>query len=265
MTRRAPSGGGSRSELRGGLPAPAGPPQGRGAPSGGGSRSELRGGLVRRPAALVLDMDGTLLDTEPLAARAWGEAAAALGLEFDPALPIRLIGRGFADCRALIVEHHGEAYPTDRLMSGWHAAYDAIVEREGLALKPGVEALFAWLDAEGIARAVATSTRRERALAKLAKVALAARLHALVGGDEVARGKPAPDIFVEAAARLRVAPSDCVVLEDSDAGALGAIAAGMIPIVIPDLKPPSPEVLRSDPLVVESIHEALAILAALPR
>ena len=163
MTRRAPSGGGSRSELRGGLPAPAGPPQGRGAPSGGGSRSELRGGLVRRPAALVLDMDGTLLDTEPLAARAWGEAAAALGLEFDPALPIRLIGRGFADCRALIVEHHGEAYPTDRLMSGWHAAYDAIVEREGLALKPGVEALFAWLDAEGIARAVATSTRSSAA------------------------------------------------------------------------------------------------------
>ena len=60
------------------------------------------------------------------------------------------------------------------------------------------------LDAEGIARAVATSTRRERALAKLAKVALSARLHALVGGDEVARGKPAPDIFVEAAARLRI-------------------------------------------------------------
>ena len=261
MRRQA---GGSRSELRGN-PAPAWPPQGRGAPSGGGSRSELRGNLTRRPAAIVLDMDGTLLDTEPLAARAWGDAAAALGLAFDPALPFRLIGRGFADCRALIALHHGDDYPTDRLMAGWHAAYDAIVEREGLALKPGVDALFAWLDAEGIARAVATSTRRERALAKLAKVALSARLHALVGGDEVARGKPAPDIFVEAAARLRVAPSDCVVLEDSDAGALGAIAAGMIPIVIPDLKPPSPEVLRSDPLVVESIHEALAILAALPR
>ena len=235
------------------------------APSGGGSRSELRGGLTRRPAALVLDMDGTLLDTEPLAARAWSDAAAALGLAFDPELPVRLIGRGFADCRALIVEHHGDDYPTDRLMSGWHAAYDAIVEREGLVLKPGVEALFDWLDAEGIARAVATSTRRARALAKLDKVALGVRLHALVGGDEVPRGKPAPDIFLAAALRLRVAPSECVVLEDSDAGALGAIAAGMVPIVIPDLKPPSAEVLRSNPLVVASLHEALAHLAALPR
>lgn len=236
------------------------------APSAGGSRSERRGGgLTRRPVALVLDMDGTLLDTEPLAARAWGDAAAALGLPFDPELPIRLIGRGFSDCRALIVEHHGDDYPTDRLMSGWHAAYDAIVEREGLVLKPGVEALFEWLDAEGIARAVATSTRRARALAKLDKVALARRLHALVGGDEVERGKPAPDIFLAAAARLGVAPSACVALEDSDAGALGAIAAGMIPIVIPDLKPPSADVLRSEPLVVESIHAALAHLAALPR
>ena len=88
---------------------------------------------------------------------------------------------------------------------------------------------------------------------------------ALVGGDEIARGKPAPDIFVEAAARLAVAPTDCVVLEDSDAGALGAIAAGMIPIVIPDLKSPSPDVLRFCPLVVESIHDAIALLADLPR
>ena len=221
--------------------------------------------MIRRPVALVLDMDGTLLDTEPLAARAWGDAAAALGLSFDPELPVRLIGRGFSDCRALIVEHHGDDYPTDRLMSGWHAAYDAIVEREGLVLKPGVEALFEWLDAEGIARAAATSTRRARALAKLDKVALASRLHALVGGDEVARGKPAPDIFLAAAARLGVAPAECAVLEDSDAGALGAIAAGMVPIVNPDLKPPSPDVLRAEPLVVESIHAAIAHLASLPR
>ena len=105
-------------------------------------------------------MDGTLLDTEPLAARAWSDAAAALGLVFDAELPVRLIGRGFADCRALIVEHHGDDYPTDRLMSGWHAAYDAIVEREGLVLKPGVEALFDWLDAEGIARAASGSVSR---------------------------------------------------------------------------------------------------------
>ena len=90
-----------------------------------------------RPLALILDMDGTLLDTEPLAARAWYDAAAAIGVAFDPSLAHRMIGRTFADCRALVVERHGSDYPTDRLMSRWHAAYDAIVERDGLVLKPG--------------------------------------------------------------------------------------------------------------------------------
>lgn len=209
-------------------------------------------------------MDGTLLDTEPLAARAWSEAAAALGVAFDASLPPRLVGRTFADCRTLVAAHHGDDYPTDRLMSGWHAAYDAIVAREGLATKPGVDELFAWLDAAGIARALATSTRRTRALAKLEQAALAARLHAIVGGDEVERGKPAPDIFLAAAQRLGVAPAACVVLEDSDAGVLGALAAGMTPIMIPDQVAPGSAVVLADPLVVASLHEALAHLAALP-
>jgi HAD superfamily hydrolase (TIGR01509 family) len=224
----------------------------------------MRTPLARRPCALIIDMDGTLLDTEPLAARAWSDAAAAIGVAFDASLPHRMIGRTFADCRALVVEQHGPDYPTDRLMSGWHAAYDAIVERDGLTLKPGVEALFDWLDANGIARAVATSTRRDRARAKLDHARLWTRIDALVGGDEVARGKPAPDIFLAAAGRLGVPAAACVVLEDSDAGVLGAIAAGMPPIMIPDLLPPSPAVLDAGTLVMATLDEAVAHLAALP-
>jgi len=216
-----------------------------------------------RPRALILDMDGTLLDTEPLAARAWSEAAAAIGVAFDPSLALRMIGRTFTDCRGLVVERHGTDYPTDRLMSGWHAAYDAIVERDGLALKPGVAALFDWLDAQGIVRAVATSTRRERARTKLEHTRLWTRIDALVGGDEVERGKPAPDIFLEAASRLGMPAATCVVLEDSDAGVLGAIAAGMTPIMIPDLLPPSPAVLDAGTLVLATLDDAVAHLAAL--
>lgn len=220
---------------------------------------------TRRPAALVLDMDGTLLDTEPLAARAWVDAAAALGLAFDADLPERLIGRNFRDCRALIAACHGETYPVDALMGGWHVAYDAIVEREGLALKPGVLDLFDWLDDVGLPRAVATSTRRERALAKLGRVALAARLHALVGGDEIACGKPAPDIFLAAAERLGVAPADCVAIEDSDAGVRAALAAGMTAIMVPDLVPPGADLVARGALVHDNLAQTLALLARLPR
>ncbi len=219
---------------------------------------------TRCPAAVIFDMDGLMLDTEPLAARAWSVAAAELGLAFDGAVTSRLVGRNFPDCRALLVAHHGDDYPVDLLMRTWHVAYDAIVEHEGIALKPGLIELLAWLEDNGIDKAVATSTRRSRAQAKLAKTALGERFAVLVGGDEIARGKPAPDIFVLAAARLAAAPNACIVLEDSEPGMQGALAAGMTPIIVPDLQVPPIAADARDVLVLPTLHDVRLHLAALP-
>jgi HAD superfamily hydrolase (TIGR01509 family) len=164
----------------------------------------------------------------------------------------------------MVRAHYGAAYPVDALLAGWHAAYDAIVEREGLMLKPGVVPLIDWLDLHAIPRAVATSTRRERARAKLTRTALLARFSHVVGGDEIARGKPAPDIYVEAARRIDVSPRRCVVLEDSDPGIRAALAAGMTPIMVPDLHAPAADLIAQDLLVLPSLHDVLLHLAALP-
>jgi len=219
---------------------------------------------LTRPAAVIFDMDGLMLDTEPLAARAWTDAAGALGVDFDHAVTPRLIGRNFPDCRALIRDHHGERYPVDALMLAWADAYDAIVAREGIGQKTGLAGLLAWLEQEDIPKAVATSTRRARAQAKLTAASLFDRFAALVGGDEVASGKPAPDIFIEAAARLGIAAAGCVVLEDSEPGINAALAAHMIPIMVPDLAPPSAALLARGPLVLGTLREVHAHLAALP-
>ena len=225
--------------------------------------------LVRRPAAVIFDVDGLMLDTEPLAARAWGEAAAGLGVGFDMSLAQAMIGRNFADCATMLrahyaVPHPAAPYPVDQLLGSWHAAYDDIVAREGLTLKPGLTELLEWLEANAIPRAVATSTRRERARAKLERTALLPRFHDIVGGDEVARGKPAPDIYVEAARRLGTSVATCIALEDSEPGIRAALAAGMTPIMVPDLHPPSPELVALDVAVVPSLHDVLRRLAALP-
>jgi HAD superfamily hydrolase (TIGR01509 family) len=218
----------------------------------------------RRPAAVIFDMDGLLLDTEPLAARAWTDAAAALGVEFDVALALAMIGRNFGDCAAMVRTRYGADYPVDALLDRWHTTYDAIVERDGLRLKPGVVELIDWLERNAIPRAVATSTRRERARAKLAHVSLLLRFRDIVGGDEVVRGKPAPDIYVEAARRLGVAAAECIALEDSEPGVRAALAAGMSPIMVPDLHTPRDDLVALDVLVLPSLHEVLAHLAALP-
>ena len=219
--------------------------------------------LARLPQAVLFDMDGLMLDTEPLAARAWDEAAAAEGVAFDGAISRRMIGRNFHDCTALLHAESPPGYPVAAVLARWHDTYDAIVRRDGLALKSGVFELLDRLDAYGITRAVATSTRRERAEAKLRQSALLPRFAALVGGDEVARGKPAPDIYLEAARRLGVPASACVVLEDSDPGVRGALAAGMTPIMVPDLLPPAADLLAQGVIVHASLHDVAARLAAL--
>jgi len=220
---------------------------------------------MMRPRAVIFDMDGLMLDTERLAPAAWSDAARAVGVEFDMTLLPAMVGRNFRDCNALIVERHGETYPTVELMRAWHVAYDAIVARDGIALKPGLVELLDWLEREDIDKAVATSTRRDRAQAKLAQTGLLQRFTTLVGGDEIARGKPAPDIFLLAAERLAREPGDCLVLEDSEPGVRAALAAGMTPIMVPDLHQPSAELLALGPLVLASLALVPAHLAPLPR
>ena len=221
--------------------------------------------LDRLPQAVIFDMDGLMLDTEPLAARAWDEAAAAVGATFDPAMARRMIGHNFHDCGAMLRAESSAGYPVDAILSRWHAAYDAIVERDGLAMKPGVLELIDWLDARGIVRAVATSTRRDRAQAKLTRTALLPRFTTLVGGDEIARGKPAPDIFLLAAERLGAPPSSCLVLEDSAPGVRAALAAGMSAIMVPDQHAPPDDILASGTLVLPTLEHVHAHLRALTR
>ena len=218
----------------------------------------------RRPVAVIFDMDGLMLDTEPLAARAWGDAATALAVEFDMTLAVAMVGRNFADCATMVRAHYGAGYPVDALLGRWHAAYDEIVEREGLSIKPGVRELLDWLEVTAIPRAVATSTRRERARSKLIRTALLPCFHDIVGGDEVARGKPAPDIYVEAARRLGVTAGDCLVLEDSEPGVRAALAARMTPILVPDMNPPPADLLAIDLLILPTLHAVLRHLAELP-
>lgn len=215
-----------------------------------------------RPRAVIFDMDGLMLDTERLAPLAWADAALAIGVRFDLGLLPAMVGRNFQDCQAIVVERYGPDYPTADLMRAWHVAYDAIVARDGIALKPGLLDVLDRLEREAIPKGVATSTRRDRAEAKLAHTGLLPRFAALVGGDEIARGKPAPDIFLLAAQRLGHAPADCLVLEDSEPGVRAALAAGMTPIMVPDLHAPSPSLLALEPLVLASLAEVPAHLFA---
>lgn len=211
------------------------------------------------PDAVLFDMDGLLLESERVLLECWRQAARELSLALDDGVFLGMVGHHDAACRAMLVERVGERR-TAALVARLQALYDPRVEA-GLPVKPGAFALLAWLDARGVPRAVGTSTRRMRALQKLGSTGLLPHFGAVAGGDEVAQAKPAPDIYLLAARRLGVDPARCVVLEDSGPGVRAALAAGALPLQVPDLVPPDAATRALGHRVVASLQQAQALLA----
>jgi len=218
---------------------------------------------LRHCAAFVFDMDGLLLDTERLSNAALHAGAADLGLTLPPDVFLEMIGRRGPDIRSRLVKRLGLEESVARLIARADAHYEAFLAR-GVPVKPGAVELLTWLESRGLPCAVATSTRTERAERKLHDAGLRPFFRAVIGGDQVEHGKPAPDVYLRAAALLNVVPQNCGVFEDSEPGLRAAHAAGAAVCWIPDLAPVSPEAqalaTRSDSLS----HVLQAFLAEMP-
>jgi HAD superfamily hydrolase (TIGR01509 family) len=192
-----------------------------------------------RICAVIFDMDGLMLDTEPLYKVAWQRAAIECGYSISEELYFDLIGRSRVDGENILLRAFGPGFSVETFRTACGKC-EADVFAEGLpAKKPGLDDLLALLDSRSIPKAVATSTERRQAADQLGGLNLLDRFNVIAAGDEVLNGKPSPDLFLLAAHRLGIEPSRCLVLEDSEAGVLAAHRAGMQVYVVPDLKPPS--------------------------
>ena len=213
-----------------------------------------------RLEAVIFDMDGLLIDTETLVRLTWQQAATDCGVDLDDALFLRLVGRTRRDTHAILVETFGEAFALDAFQTRCTARWEECIAETGIPLKRGVGELLDRLDEIAMPRAVATSTGREAAVRSLALAGVLDRFSHLVTGDQVERGKPAPDIFLRAASLLGVEPARCLVLEDSPYGVMAAHAAGMVPVMVPDLVAPTDEIARLAYAVLGSLDEVWPII-----
>ena len=191
--------------------------------------------------ALIFDVDGTLAETEELHRAAFNAAFADAGLDWVWDVPLygvllRTTGgkerlRAFATLRGLAVD--------DALVSRLHAAknvrYAALMRGGACALRPGVARLIRDAGKRGLRLAIATTTSRANVDVLLEATALTGLFEVIVAGDEVARKKPAPDVYLRVLDLLGLAAEDCLAFEDSRNGLLAACDAGLATVVTPGI------------------------------
>jgi len=213
--------------------------------------------------AVIFDMDGLMLDTERIAQIAWQRAGTELGYTLPDEIYLQAVGRTAPATEAIFRGHMGQEAPFDAIYQRKQHYYHAAIEEGQVPLKAGLLDLLDLLDELPLPKAVATSTARPLAEQKLRATGLRERFPFIVCGNEVPNGKPAPDIFLAAAAKLQVTPAHCLVLEDSPAGIRAAHAAGMLAVHIPDLIPTSDEIAEIAYAIVADLHAIPTLLQRL--
>ena len=188
--------------------------------------------------AVIFDMDGVILDSERIILDAWISTAASYGHELKKENISDAFGGNKVAARAVLETELGVDFPfAEAIRVVRNQIRKATLS--GWPLKPGIRELLNGLANLAVPLAVATSTNKTEAQSRLSSVNLEHYFDVICGGDEVAESKPSPAIYLLAAQRLKVSPSQCIVIEDSETGVLGAHRAGMRIIHIPDLTTPS--------------------------
>lgn len=182
--------------------------------------------------AVIFDLDGLVLDTEPTYRLAWENAAGDMGLLLDEVFFAGLSGCQGSDVEAALLARAGADFALADFRRRSAAYWRRHVEAHGIGVMAGAHGLLRHLREKGVPFGLATNSRRQYAEMCLRLAGLEEVFPVIAARDDVARGKPEPDVFLQAARLLAVAPLHCLALEDSLPGLTAAHRAGMAPVLV---------------------------------
>ncbi len=204
----------------------------------------------------IFDMDGTLFDSEKIYQRAWLETVKDFGKDRGEELVKTVSGSSEANCRKMIHEFYPDV-DVDKFFKQVVGTAVKVFNNDGVEMMPGVVEILKYFEENGVKMAVASSSRMDVITKNLANADITKYFSAIVSGEEVEHGKPAPDIFLKAAAKINLPVAECYVFEDSFNGIRGANAAGCAAVMIPDTAQPTEEIKKLCAAIYPSFVEAL--------
>ena len=208
------------------------------------------------PFAVLFDMDGVIFDSERMLRDCWMAIADREGLENMREVYGLCIGVNQRASDEILRQAYGRDFPVERFKQRAVGLFRERMAAESLPVKPGAREILQALKERSIPLALASSTDQGPVRRELAEAGLLAYFDVLVTGDMVKNSKPHPEIFLTAAELLGVEPGDCFVIEDSYNGVRAAAAAGMRPIMVPDLLAPDEEMAALAEAILPDLNRA---------
>lgn len=213
--------------------------------------------------AVIFDLDGLIVDTEPFGLQAWQQCLDPCGVQLQQAHYQQLIGLGQQETAAYLLELSGASWTPAELLDTFWQCLHTILEAVDLQPRPGLNEVLAVLGNAQLPLGVASNSPTSYVEHVLERLDLLHVFDVVLGNDGDRRAKPAPDIFLEAARRLGVEPEACLVFEDSPGGREAALAAGMRCFYVPNRGLRSSMDANGEVDTFPSLHDSLGLVREL--
>lgn len=209
--------------------------------------------------AIIFDMDGTLMDTEHLWEVAEGNMFTDRGLVYTDEARQQVLGLRLDEFFEKLIEIYNLDESVDSLVDELIERMLVLVPQEAKA-KPYATEIIEWTVEQGLPHCIASSSPLSIIDACVASQGWDEIMPLRFSADQVAKGKPAPDVYLHSAQALGVDPTKCLAIEDSPAGAKAAVAAGMTTFIVPDFHTPKERMQSISPHIFDNLQDILTHL-----